>query len=245
MAEAEAERRWGKAASGKSTFLTLAVILLLGLVGWLLAERNARQYFLVFEEGTLSVKKGVLFPVGKTAFKTDDPALAAAYAPLKPPNGAKVDEERGFDDRAALDQALYDHLARWARDDLAAGKPEGVERALQWLSRADKLAGLSAGQRDDLRTLRAESGWFEARQLLEKAADALRQARERLRLTAGSSSPHAGDANEALRRMEPVVDEIYRASRVLAPAGDARAEQGPAPQPTPQPAAGAQGGPAK
>jgi hypothetical protein len=189
------------------------------------------------------VKKGVLFPVGKAAFKTDDPALAAAYAPVKPPPGAKVDEERSFDDRAGLDQALYDHLARWARDDLATNKPEGVERALQWLSRADKLAGLSAPQRDDLRALRAESGWFEARQLLEKAADALRQARERLRLTAGSSSPHAGDSNEALRRMEPVVDELYRASRLLAPAGEARADQRPAAQP--QPAAAAQGGPAK
>jgi len=227
MAEAEAERRWGKPASGKSTFLSLAVVLLLGLVGWLLAERNARLYFLVFEDGTLSVKRGVLFPVGKTAFKTDDPALAAAYAPLKPPPGAKVDEERGFDDRAGLDQGLYDLLARWSRDDLAGGKPEGVERALEWLSRADKLAGLSAAQRDDLRALRAESGWFEARQLLEKAADALRQARERLRLTSASSSPHAGDANEALRRMEPVVDEIYRASKLLGPA------------------AGGQGGPAK
>jgi hypothetical protein len=244
MAEAEAaERRWGKPASGKSTFLTLAVVLLLGLVGWLLAERNARQYFLVFEDGTLSVKRGVLFPVGKAAFKTDDPALAAAYAPLKPPPGAKVEEERGFEDRSGLDQALYDILARWARDDLATGKPEGVERALQWLSRADKLAGISAAQRDDLRALRAESGWFEARQLLEKAADALRQARERLRLTAGSSSPHAGDANEALHRMDPVVDEIYRASKVLAPASDGRAEAGPAPQP--QPAAAAQGAPAK
>ncbi|HET9599460.1 MAG TPA: hypothetical protein VFP65_28050 [Anaeromyxobacteraceae bacterium] len=242
MAEAEAERRWGKPASGKSTFLTLAVVLLLGLVGWLLAERNARLYFLVFEDGTLSVKRGVLFPVGKAAFKTDDPALAAAYAPLKPPPGAKVEEERGFEDRSSLDQGLYDLLARWARDDLASGKPEGTERALGWLARADKLAGISAVQRDDLRSLRAESGWFEARQLLERAADALRQARERLRLTAGSSSPHAGDANEALRRMEPVVDEIYRAGKVLAPAPG---EQADAPTAHPQPAAAVQGGPAK
>jgi hypothetical protein len=243
MAEGEAERRWGKPASGKSTFLTLAVVLLLGLVGWLLSERNARQWFLVFEDGTLSVKKGVLFPAGKAAFKTDDPALAAAYAPLKPPPGAKVDEERAFDERSALDQGLYDVLARWARDDLAGGKPEGIERALGWLARADKLAGLSAAQRDDLRALRAESGWFEARQLLDKSADALRQARERLRLTAGSSSPHAGDANEALRRMEPVVDEIYRASKLLAPAPDGRADAAAGPQP--QPAAAVQAGPAK
>ena len=239
MAEAEGERRWAKPASGKSTFLTLAIVLLLGLVGWLLAERNARQFFLVFEDGTLAVKKGIIFPMGKTAFKTDDPALAVAYAPLKPPPGAKLDEERAFDDRAGLDQALYEHLARWTRDDLASEKPEGVERAMGWLSRADKLAGLSAVQRDDLHALRAESGWFEARQLLEKAGDALRQARERLRLTSASSSPHAGDAGEALRRVDPAVDEVYRAARLLAPTGASRSEPAP-PPPAP---AGAQDAP--
>jgi hypothetical protein len=239
---AEEERRWAKPATGRSTFLGLAVALLLGLVGWLLSERNARQFFLVFEDGTLSVKKGLLLPMGKSAFKTDDPGLAAAYAPMKPPPSTKLDEERAFDDRASLDQGLYELLARWARDDLATERPEGVERAMGWLGRADRLSGLSAAQRDDLHALRAESGWFEARQLLEKAADALRQARERLRLTAGAASPHAGDANEALRRVEPVVDEVYRASRLLAPGGALRAEQAPplaagtAPAPTAAPA---------
>jgi len=222
MAEEE-ERRWAKPASGRSTVLTLAIVLLLGLVGWLLAERNARQWSLVYEEGTLSVKKGVLFPVGRQAFKTDDPLLAQAYAPLKPPPGVKLDDERTFDDRAGLDQALYELLARWARDDLATERSEMVERALSWLARADKLAGLSAAQRDDLRNLRAESGFFEARQLLERGAEALRQARERLRLTAGSSSSHAGEAGEVLRRIDPLVDDVYRAGRLLAAPGAARA----------------------
>jgi hypothetical protein len=235
MAEAE-EKRWGKPASGKSALLTLAVVVLLGLVAWLVSERNARRWYLVFEEGTLSVKKGLMLPAGTTAFKTDDPALAAAYAPLKPPQGAHLDAERSFDDRSGLDQALYELLARWARDDLATEKPEGVERALSWVGRAEKLAGLSAAQREDLRNLRAESGWFEARQLLDKAGEALRQARERLRLTSSSASPHAGEANEALRRVEPVVDEVYRAARLLAPQGAAGREPPPAAVPA-QPAA--------
>ena len=59
---------------------------------------------------------------------------------------------------------------------------------------------LSSAQREDLKALRAESGFFEARQLLDKGADALRQARERLRLTAASSSSHAGEAGEVLLR---------------------------------------------
>jgi hypothetical protein len=236
MAEAEEERRWAKPASGRSAVLTLAILVLLGLVLWLLAERNARHWALVYEEGTLSVKKGILFPVGRQSFKTDDPAVAQAYAPLKPPTSVKLDEERTFEDRAGLDQALYELLAKWARDDIATARPDVMDRALSWIARADKLANISAGQREDLRNLRAESGYYEARQLLDKGAEALRQARERLRLTASSSSSHAGDAGEALRRVDPIVDELYRASRLLAPGGAPRPADPVAPEPTPAPA---------
>lgn len=243
---AEEERRWSKPASGRSAVLTLAVLLLLGLVLWLLSERNARHWSLVYEDGSLSVKKGILFPVGRQAFKTDDPALAQAYAPLKPPPSAKLDEERTFEDRAGLDQALYELLAKWAHDDIATQRPEMMERALGWINRADKLANISSGQRDDLKNLRAESGFFEARQLLDRGADALRQARERLRLTAGSTSTHAGDASEALRLVDPIVDEVYRAARVLAPPGAPRPAEPVAAQPesptqpqAPSPAGGA------
>ena len=226
----EEEQRWAKPSSGRSTFMGLAIVVLLGLVGWLLAERNARQYALVYEDGLLSVKRGILFPVGRQSFKTDDPALAQAYAPLKPPPGAKLEDERVFEDRSALDQALYELMARWARDDIASERGERVEEALALISRAEKLAGLSNAERDDLRNLRAESGFFEARQLLERSADALRQARERLRLASDSSSPHAGEAGETLRRIDPLVDELYRASRLLAPGGPDRAA-GSAPPP--------------
>ena len=153
--------------------------------------------------------------------------------PLKPPPGFGWKEEQVFEDRAALDQGLYDLLAKWARDDIATEKPELVERALGWLGRADKLAGISGAQRDDLRALRAESGYFEARQLLEKTAESLRQARERLRLTAGSSSRHAGDAGEALRRIDPVVDELYQAARALGGSSTPIRAHGPGPGPGP------------
>jgi hypothetical protein len=213
---AEEERRWGKPAGGKSALTVAAVLVLLGAVAWLVSERNARHYALVYEDGLLSVKKGLLFPVGAQTFKTSDPALAEAYAPIKPPEGAKLDEEQTFDDRAGLDQGLYELLARWARDDIGTERPEMVERALTWIGRAEKLQQISAAQRADLANLRAESGFFEARQLLEKSAEGLRQARERLRLTAGSASPHAGDAGEALRRLDPLVDEVYQTGRLLA-----------------------------
>ncbi len=220
------ERRWAKPASGRSALLTLAVFLLVGLVAWLLAERNARHWALVVEDGLVYVKKGILFPVGRQSFRTDDPALAQAYAPLKPPPGVKLEEERSFDDRAGLDQALYELLARWARQDVATEKPENVERALGWLSRADKLANISATQREDLRNLRAESGFYEARQLLERSTELLRQARERLRLTSTSASVHAGEAGDAVRHLDLVLEEAHRASRAIAGPGGRAADGG-------------------
>jgi hypothetical protein len=238
---AEEERRFAKPASGKSTIVTIIVLALAGGVVWLLAERNSRQWYLVYEDGALSVKKGVFFPIGKQTFKTDDPAVAEAYAPLKPPAGAKLDEERAFDDRAGLDQALYDLVAKWARDEIATERPDAMQRGLEWVHRAELLPSLSGLQKKDLEQLRAEAGFFEARQLVERAAEGLRQARDRLRLTAGSTSAHAGEANEALRRIDPVVEELYRAGRVLAPMATpgSRTEPQPAPQaaPAPPPAA--------
>ena len=228
-----ARRSRGERGAGlRGLLVAVAVVALVALVAYLLAERNARRWFLVQEDGTLYVKKGVLFPVGSLPFKTDDPELARAYAPLTPPPGTKLGEERAFDDRAALDQALYEMLARWARGDVATEKPELVERALSWLGRAQRLQGLSAAQQDDLRKLRAESGYFEARRFLEAAVDALRQARERLQLAAGSSSSHAGDAGEALKRIDPTIDEIFQAGKLLTP-GRAVHEPPPAPAASP------------
>ncbi len=216
---AEREKRWGKPASGRSSLLFAVVVVLLAVVFWLLSERNQRRYTLAYENGLVSVKKGILFPVGDQPFKTDDPQLAQAYAPFAPPRGAKLEEARVFDERAGLDQALFVDLARWAREDIASERPAELERGLGWLARAEKLQQISAAQRAELAELRAESGYFEARGLVERAAEALRLARERLRLSSGSASPHAGDAARALRRLEPLVEETQRAGENLAPAG--------------------------
>jgi hypothetical protein len=217
--------------AGRRFALWLAVLLLAGLVLWLLSERNARRYSLVFEDGVLSVKKGILAPLGRQAFKTDDPQLVQAYAAFKPPAGAQLPPEQSFDDRAGLDQALYELLARWAREDIATAKAELLDRGMAFVARAERLAGISAAQREDLKALRADSAFFEARQLLERGEETLRQARERLRIAGQSASPHAGDAAEALRAVEPVLSEIHRASRLLAPARGGSAPSAPAPPP--------------
>jgi hypothetical protein len=215
-----------------SRLLAWAVILgLAAVVFWLASERNARQWFLVPEDGELVVKKGMPFPAGRSRFKTDDPQLAQTYAPVKPPPGAPAPGERAFDDRAALDQALYDLLSRWARDDIATEKPELVARGLAWVARAERLPGVSASQREDLRALRGESGYYEALWLLERGAEDLRLAREKLRLAADSPTRHSADAFVLLRRLDPLVEEAFKTQ-----ASSPRPGEKPAPSPAPPPA---------
>ena len=221
-----------RSAGGR--LLAWAVILgLAALVFWLASERNARQWFLVPEDGELVVKKGMPFPAGRARFKTDDPQLAQTYAPVKPPAGAPAPGEQAFDDRAALDQALYDLLSRWARDDIETEKPELVARGLAWVARAERLAGVSAAQREDLRALRGESGFYEAMWLLERGAEDLRLAREKLRLASDSPTRHAAEAFVLLRRLDPLVEEAFR-TRASAPRPGEKPAAPPAPASAPR-----------
>jgi hypothetical protein len=214
---------------GKQLLAWAIIAGLAALVLWLASERNARQWFLVPEEGQLTVKRGILFPAGRARFKTDDPVAAQTYAPLKPPAGAALPPEQSFDDRAGLDQALYDLLSRWARQDIASEKPELLERGLGYVARGERLAGVSAAQREDLRALRAESGYYEALWLLERGAEDLRLAREKLRLAADSPSRHAADALVLLHRVDALVEEASKASRYAAERPNRKEAAGPAP----------------
>jgi hypothetical protein len=225
-------------SSARGLLAWVAILGLLALVAWLASERNARTYYLVPDEGRLVVMKGVLLPVGRQAFRTSDPALAQAYAPLVAPPGKPLPAERSFEERTLLDQGLYDLLAGWARDEIASGDPARLERGLGYLSRAERLVGISPAQRDDLAALRAESGYFEARRLVERASAELRDAADKLRLTAGSRSPHAVDARALLLEVEPAVDAVVRAARAAGgprpaePASQAPEGASPAPSPT-------------
>jgi hypothetical protein len=197
----------------RSAVAWLAILGLLALVTWLVSERNARTWSLVPADGRLVVMKGYLLPVGRGAFETSDPAVAAAYAPLVPPPGKTLPPERSFDERGQVDQALYDLAAGWAREEIASGDPARLERGLVYLARAEKLPGLSPAQREDLAALRAESGYQEAMRLLGRAVDELREAADRLRRTSTSRSAHAADAGRLLRELEPAMDQASAALR--------------------------------
>src|SRR6266542_1465563 len=218
----------GRPRGGLKTVIAWVAILgLLGLVAWLVSERNARSWSLVPSEGRLVVMRGLMLPMGRAAFATSDPALAQAYAPIVPPPGKPVPPERSFEERGLLDQAIYDLVAGWARDEVASGDPARLERGLGYLARAEKLPGVSPTQREDLDGLRAESGYQEAMRLLARAMDDLREASDRLRRAAGSRSAHAADAGRLLKELEPAVDAASTALRQAAPKPRPAAETAP------------------
>src|SRR5690349_771482 len=134
----------------RSTVAWLAILGLVALVAWLVSERNARTWYLVPADGRLVVMKGYLLPAGRGTFETSDPAVAAAYAPIVPPPGKALPPERSFDERGQVDQAIFDLVAGWAREEIASGDPARLERGLGYLVRAEKLPGLSSAQREDL-----------------------------------------------------------------------------------------------
>lgn len=215
-------------AAARALLAWLIILALVAAVGYLVSERNARTWSLVPEEGRLVVMKGLFLPVGRAEFKSSDPTLAKVYAPLVPPPARPLPEERSFPDQADLDRELFDLLSGWAREDVATGDPARLERGLGYLERAMELPALSAAQRDNLAALRAESGYYEAKRLLEKARAELSEAADKLRLTAGSRSQHALEAQDLLREVTAAVEATSAASRV--------AGASPAPRPASQPA---------
>jgi hypothetical protein len=200
----------------KSMLAWLVILGLAGVVFWLASERNGRQYYLLPEGGKLVVEKGMTLPLGRRSIEAEEPALANTYAPLALPSGAPIPQERVFTDRAGLDQAIYDLLAKWTRDDLASEEPEKLQRGLDYVSRAEKLAGLSASQRDDLALLRAESGFYQARGLISRGAETLRLAREKLRIASETTGRYAAEASVLLRRIDPIVGNALELAREAA-----------------------------
>jgi hypothetical protein len=207
---AEDYRRRGSIGSLLSVLVILA---LAASVVWLLSERNQRTWYLVPDEGRLLVMHGTRLPFGRETYTPAEPGLSDAYAPVVPPPGTTLPPEKSFEERALLDQALYAVLAGWAKGDVDSGVKERLARGLEYLKRAERLPGLSAEQQQELASLRAESGFFEAQGLLERAAGDLRGAAERLRAAAGSRSPHAADARLLLKELEPAVDGVLSALR--------------------------------
>jgi hypothetical protein len=205
-------RRAGRAFT--RLVVTLLVLALGGAVGFLLSQLNARTFVLQQSDGKLLVLKGRMFPVGADPYRPSDPALASTYAPIDLMGGsaAGLDGAR-FDERDALDRALFGLLEGIARPKLISDDPVVLSAGLQVLGRMQKLGGITDEQRRTLKGLEAEVAFFQARTRLDQARREVAEALTQLRVAADSGGRHARAAHRMLSAVEPAAGALEEALR--------------------------------
>jgi hypothetical protein len=205
-------RRAGRAFT--RLVVTILVFALLGAVGFLLAQLNARTFTLQLQDGKLLVMKGRMLPVGAESYRPSDPALGAAYAPIELFGGSPAGLEGArFDERDAMDRALFQLLEGLARPRLVSDDPAVLSQGLVALGRMQKLGGITDEQRRTLKGLEAEVAFFQARTRLDQARRDIAEAVTQLRLAADSGGRHARAAHRMLGAVEPPAAALEEALR--------------------------------
>ncbi len=229
-------RRAGRAFT--RLVVTLLVLALVGAVGFLLSRLNARTFTLQQQDGKLLILKGRMLPVGADPYRPSDPALQAAYAPIDLLGGSAAGLDGAkFEERDALDRALFGFLEGLARPRLVSDDPAVLQQGLAALGRMQKLGGITDEQRKTLRALEAEVAFFQARTRLDQARRDIAEALTQLRLAADSGGRHARPAHRMLAAIEPASAALEEALRRAVYTLDADAPEPPPPGGTPaQPA---------
>jgi len=205
-------RRAGRAFT--RLVVTLVVLGLIGVVGLLLSQLNARTFTLQQQDGKLLVMKGRMLPVGSEPYRPSDPVLAAAYAPIDLLGGTAAGLEGArFDERDAMDRALFQFLEGLARPRLVSDDPAVLSQGLVVLGRLQKLGGITDDQRKTLRALESEVAFFQARTRLDQARRDIAEAVTQLRLSADSGTRHARAAHRMLAAVEPAAGALEDALR--------------------------------
>jgi hypothetical protein len=221
-------RRAGRAFT--RLVVTLLVFALLGAVGFLLAQLNARTFTLQQQDGKLLVMKGRMLPVGSEPYRPSDPALAAAYSPFELFGGSPAGLEGArFDERDAMDRALFQLLEGLARPRLVSDDPAVLSQGLVALGRMQKLGGITDEQRKTLRGLEAEVAFFQARTRLDQARRDIAEAVTQLRIASDSGGRHARAAHRMLGAVEPPAAALEEALRRAVYALDSDAADGSTP----------------
>ena len=209
----------------------IVVVLLLALAGAvvvLLSRLNARTYSIEQRGQELVVLKGRNLPFGAAPYLPSDPRLVDAYAPI-PFEGVAPDSLVGvtFEDREALDRALFEVLIDRAELRITSEDTREQEEALQAMRRAEKLNGITEEQQLSLRRVQAEAAFYQARYRLDEARRLTAEAMVQLRLAAESSTQNARAANQMLAEVSPAAraleEALRRAVHVLS--GPARAAE--------------------
>jgi hypothetical protein len=205
-------RRAGRAFT--RLVVTLVVLALLGVVGLLLSQLNARTFTLQTQDGKLLVMKGRMLPLGSEPYRPSDPLLSSAYAPIDLLGGGAAGLEGAkFDERDALDRALFQFLEGLARPRLVSDDPAILQQGLVALARMQKLGGVTDEQRRTLKSLESEVAFFQARTRLDQARRDIAEALTQLRLAAESGGRHARPAHRMLSAVEPAATALEEALR--------------------------------
>jgi len=199
---------FGRALKNLVLFL-LFLGLAFGLL-YLVAERNARRYFLVPEDGNLVVKRGIFFPIGQKPYLPDDPSLAKAYAPIPlPASGTKI-KQQAFAERSDLDRSLFDTLLAWSKTRIHSGDPKTLEKGIKYLSRAEELPTYTDTQRQALEELQGEVAYYEAKRRLRQSVDSLEDVVKKLARARDSGSARAGESKALLGAIEQHIAALRR-----------------------------------
>lgn len=218
-------------------FVFLVVLALAGATLFLLSQLNARTYAVEKEGDELVVVKGRMLPVGRMPFRPSDPMLQDAYAPipLEGMDPGSILDQR-FTEKDELDRALFDVIERLARPRAYSDDPQKLDRALYYVRRGGKLAGITPEQRQTLKALQAEVSYYVARTRLDDARREVAEALTELRLAADSNNPHARSANQMLSEVEPAAKALEESLRRAVHTLSTPAEQAGQQQAQPSPA---------
>lgn len=179
--------------------LVLVVIAgLAALVAYLLSDINHRRFRTSQKGDVLVVEQGRFFPVGFADFEADTDTLAQAYRPIELPPHENVGQSIVFDDRAALDRALFTLLSGWARLRLDAPDAPTLALATAYVRRAEMLPAIAEEQRQQLRALRADASFRQAEGIVLGIAAQLRQAEHAYQLAIDLGTAHAAQARVGL-----------------------------------------------
>jgi hypothetical protein len=214
MAGEEAAKKSG--AGGVLAWLL--VVVLLGAVFWLASERNARHWALAVDNNQLVVQRGRFFPTGAKTIDARDAELGKAYGPIVVPPGAKAIEGE-FEDRTALDRALFDQLLPWAKALAEKADADSQAGSMALAERASHLPGLSQAQLDQLSSLRGDLAYTAALGELQLAAGMVESARRRLHQAAQHGGKHAVVSAQLGAELKGIADRLGTASvGILRPA---------------------------
>lgn len=206
----------------KRLFVSIFLLALAALIFFLLSERNARLFKLeLSESGELTVLRGRHLPMGFTPWTPQDLQLAETYAPFVLDESARsgLDLNRVYDERDALDRALFDAHREAIEQRAGQSDAATLEEVVRLLRRAERLPGLSDDQKRQLRDLQIRTAYFEGRQRLREAGALLQQAISKLRLAT------EGEKGRYTSAAEGLLNAIQDSARHIASAVDEEAPQ--------------------